>query len=81
MLKVLDLQSRYKSDKRFTLDERFVEDNQSEEENTNTEHNEDNNVELGQIDEKTKQLNILQDVLGFSIKSKTSEQINNKKTK
>ncbi|CAH0713279.1 unnamed protein product, partial [Brenthis ino] len=63
--KVLDLQSMYKADKRFVLDERFVED----EENTD----EQEKVELEQADEKSKQLNILQDVLGIPIRMKPAE--------
>ncbi|CAG5048915.1 unnamed protein product [Parnassius apollo] len=63
--KVLDLQSRYKSDKRFVLDERFIDDYGSDHEST-VDHNE--GVDLEQTDEKSKQLNILQDVLGVSIK-------------
>ncbi|KOB75649.1 50kDa lectin [Operophtera brumata] len=62
--KVLDLQSRYKSDKRFTLDERFVEAENSEEEQGEAVEN----VELEQKDEKNKQLDILQDVLGITLK-------------
>ncbi|CAG9795792.1 unnamed protein product [Diatraea saccharalis] len=70
--KVLDLQSRYKSDKRFILDERFIEDGESEEEEYNEAHdNED--IDLGNADEKTKQLNILEDVLGVSIKPRTKK--------
>ncbi|XP_023939228.2 nucleolar protein 8 [Bicyclus anynana] len=67
--KVLDLQSRYKSDKRFTLDERFVEDSESDKD-AEVEQEE---VDLNQADEKSKQLNILQDVLGVAIKSKSSD--------
>ncbi|XP_072942908.1 probable RNA-binding protein CG14230 [Epargyreus clarus] len=67
--KVLDMQSRYKADKRFVLDERFVEDDKSDEEPNIVENN-DEDVELGQVDEKYKQLNILQDVLGVPIKVK-----------
>ncbi|XP_026729488.1 probable RNA-binding protein CG14230 [Trichoplusia ni] len=76
--KVLDLQSRYKSDKRFTLDERFIED---EEEGNNDEQNYDNEeVELGTADEKAKQMNILQDVLGVTIRQRFTE-TDNKKNK
>ncbi|XP_046969997.1 probable RNA-binding protein CG14230 [Vanessa cardui] len=70
--KVLDLQSRYKSDKRFVLDERFVEDDSASEKEDNGEQRED--IELGQADEKSKQLNILQDVLGVTIKSRYDNQ-------
>uniref|UniRef100_A0A2A4JLV8 RRM domain-containing protein n=1 Tax=Heliothis virescens TaxID=7102 RepID=A0A2A4JLV8_HELVI len=79
--KVLDLQSRYKSDKRFTLDERFIDDDGEEE----TDQRQDNNseeVELGTADEKAKQMNILQDVLGVTIKQKyTDNDSKNKKPK
>lgn len=62
------MQSRYKADKRFVLDERFIEDDKSDDENHTEEK--DEGVELGQADEKYKQLNILQDVLGVPIKVK-----------
>ncbi|XP_039758919.1 probable RNA-binding protein CG14230 [Pararge aegeria] len=68
--KVLDLQSRYKSDKRFTLDERFVEDSESEKDEGEVEQEK---VDLNQADEKSKQMNILQDVLGVTIKSKATD--------
>ncbi|KAG6456786.1 hypothetical protein O3G_MSEX009939 [Manduca sexta] len=78
--KVLDLQSRYKSDKRFILDERFIDGDQSETEEQKEEENEE--IELEQVDEKKKQLNILQDVLGVAIKTKIRDQDNAKsKTK
>lgn len=75
IFKVLDLQSRYKSDKRFILDERFVEDGHSEEEAQGQEEKSDENerIDLKEADEKTKQLNILQDVLGVSIKARPND--------
>lgn len=75
IFKVLDLQSRYKSDKRFILDERFVEDGPSEEEAQGQEEKPDGNerIDLKEADEKTKQLNILQDVLGVSIKARPND--------
>ncbi|KAL0820570.1 hypothetical protein ABMA28_006417 [Loxostege sticticalis] len=82
--KVLDLQSRYKSDKRFILDERFVEDGHSEEEAQGQEEKTDENerIDLKEADEKTKQLNILQDVLGVSIKARPTDNDSHKtKTK
>ncbi|KAM3963179.1 nucleolar protein 8 [Aphomia sociella] len=86
--KVLDLQSRYKTDKRFTLDERFIEDEPDEYNETNNVEesieNDDEAVAVGQIDEKAKQLNILQDVLGVAIKSRhtqPNDPKDNKKTK
>ncbi|CAK1584429.1 unnamed protein product [Parnassius mnemosyne] len=63
--KVLELQSRYKSDKRFVLDERFINDDRSDHEST---VNDNEVVDLERTDEKSKQLNILQDVLGVTIK-------------
>lgn len=82
MLKVLDLQSRYKSDKRFVLDERFIEDNLSEDGKDKEQGIDDNeNIEIGQTDEKAKQMSILQDLLGVTIKSHTTDTMNNKKTK
>ncbi|XP_063830598.1 probable RNA-binding protein CG14230 isoform X2 [Ostrinia nubilalis] len=71
--KVLDLQSRYKSDKRFILDERFIEDDQSEEEGGQGKPDEEERIDLNNADEKTKQLNILQDVLGVSIKARPTD--------
>ncbi|RVE43761.1 hypothetical protein evm_011610 [Chilo suppressalis] len=76
--KVLDLQSRYKSDKRFILDERFIEDGNSEEEKDCTHNDNEDKIDLGDADEKTKQLNILQDVLGVSIKTRTTKPEMNK---
>ncbi|KAJ2948429.1 hypothetical protein O0L34_g7672 [Tuta absoluta] len=79
--KVLELQSRYKSDKRFTLDERFIENEHDETEIKDLEDNENEYVEMGPEDEKNKQLDILQDVLGVAIRRPTQEQVNNKKIK
>ncbi|KOB79443.1 50kDa lectin [Operophtera brumata] len=70
--KVLDLQSRYKSDKRFTLDERFIEGDHSDEEQGEAVEN----VELEQKDEKNKQLDILQDVLGITLKRRVPQDDN-----
>lgn len=81
IFKVLDLQSRYKSDKRFVLDERFIEDGESDEdeksdkdkderESKEEKSEDDDRIELNEVDAKTKQLNILQDVLGIAIKTK-----------
>lgn len=70
LLKVLDLQSRYKSDKRFVLDEKFIED----------EAEEDCDGEENIEDEKTRQLNILQNVLGVAVKTSTNRDAD-KKTK
>lgn len=71
LLKVLDLQSRYKSDKRFVLDEKFIDD-EAEEDVDGVE-----NI----VDEKTRQLNILQNVLGVAVQSSTNKEPDNKKTK
>lgn len=71
LLKVLDLQSRYKSDKRFVLDEKFIEE----------EAEEDCDTVENVVDEKTRQLNILQNVLGVAIKNSTNKNADNKKTK
>ncbi|XP_045777106.1 nucleolar protein 8 [Maniola jurtina] len=76
--KVLDLQSRYKSDKRFVLDERFVEDSESEKDDG---QNDEEEVDLNQADEKSRQLNTLQDLLGVTIKSKSTDTTNKTKTK
>ncbi|CAH2042461.1 unnamed protein product, partial [Iphiclides podalirius] len=71
--KVLDLQSRYKSDKRFTLDERFIDEDQSGDENELRKN--DEKVDIGQSNETLKQLNILQDVLGVSLKMNNSDSV------
>lgn len=71
------MQSRYKSDKRFVLDERFVEDEAEGE----GEGVEDDEVELEQLDEKTRQLNILQNVLGVAVKTRTNKDADYKKIK
>ncbi|XP_032519676.2 nucleolar protein 8 [Danaus plexippus] len=76
--KVLDLQSTYKADKRFVLDERFVEDESASD--TEAGHAEEN-VEIGQADEKSKQLDILQNLLGVTIKTKQPELANRTKQK
>lgn len=64
LLKVLELQSRYKSDKRFKLDERFVDDNDRPL-GAGAEAEADESVDVSQADEKARQFNILQDVLGI----------------
>ncbi|XP_038211039.1 probable RNA-binding protein CG14230 [Zerene cesonia] len=81
--KVLDLQSRYKSDKRFVLDQRFAEDSDegNEEELGVKNVEEDETVELEQADEKSKQVKILQDVLGVAIRSKHQESSSKTKAK
>ncbi|XP_013162495.1 PREDICTED: probable RNA-binding protein CG14230, partial [Papilio xuthus] len=79
--KVLDLQSRFKSDKRFTLDERFIDDQSDDEKNEEKDTVDDDRVDVGQVDEKSKQLNILQDVLGVTIKTHNSEYVQKTKPK
>ncbi|XP_014365898.2 probable RNA-binding protein CG14230 [Papilio machaon] len=79
--KVLDLQSRFKSDKRFTLDERFIDDQSDDEKNEENDTVNDDRVDVGQVDEKSKQLNILQDVLGVTIKAHNSEHAQKTKPK
>lgn len=70
------MQSRYKSDKRFTLDERFIEEEKSDNEKEQGEEIE--NVDLEQKDEKNKQLDILQDVLGITLKRRMPQDDNMK---
>ncbi|XP_045452292.1 nucleolar protein 8 [Melitaea cinxia] len=77
--KVLDLQSRYKSDKRFVLDERFIEEDSVSEKEDDLEISEE--IQVGQVDEKSKQLDILQDVLGVTIKTKQRDTTNKIKAK
>ncbi|CAF4808380.1 unnamed protein product [Pieris macdunnoughi] len=72
--KVLDLQSKYKTDKRFVLDERFAEESNEEDDNIE-------NIELNQADEKATQLNILQNVLGVPIKTRQHDPSNKVKAK
>ncbi|XP_063540550.1 nucleolar protein 8 [Cydia strobilella] len=81
--KVLDLQSRYKSDKRFVLDERFIEDDQTEDEaeEINRDRDPSEPVEGTQGDEKTKQIKILEDVLGVAIITHASKPDKDKKAK
>ncbi|CAG4947379.1 unnamed protein product [Colias eurytheme] len=81
--KVLDLQSRYKSDKRFVLDERFAEDSdEGDAVASEKQLEEDETVELERADEKSKQVKILQDVLGVAIRSNhTKPQDSSSKTK
>ncbi|XP_045501949.1 probable RNA-binding protein CG14230 [Colias croceus] len=81
--KVLDLQSRYKSDKRFVLDERFAdESDEGDAVASEKQLEEDETVELERADEKSKQVKILQDVLGVAIRSNhTKPQDSSSKTK
>ncbi|XP_047996834.1 probable RNA-binding protein CG14230 [Leguminivora glycinivorella] len=81
--KVLDLQSRYKSDKRFVLDERFIEEDQTEDETGDLDGERDPSepVEGSQGDEKTKQIKILEDVLGVAIKPHATRPDKDKKPK
>lgn len=65
------MQSRYKSDKRFVLDEKFIEE----------EAEEDCDVVENIVDEKTRQLNILQNVLGVAVKTSSNKDVDDKKTK
>lgn len=65
------MQSRYKSDKRFVLDEKFIEE----------EAEEDCDVVENIVDEKTRQLNILQNVLGVAVKTSLNKDVDDKKTK
>ncbi|CAG9764506.1 unnamed protein product [Ceutorhynchus assimilis] len=68
--KLLELQSKYKNDKRFSLDARFME---TEDENNDSEMMDtEENLEA----EKNKQFKILEEVLGKKI---TSKSLNNKK--
>lgn len=75
------MQSRYKSDKRFVLDERFIEDDQSEDHEGETEEGPEEQIDVNQGDEKTKQIKILEDVLGVSIKSHANKPDKDRKTK
>ena len=79
LLKVLDLQSRYKSDKRFVLDERFIDDKDETKEEKEGAESIEEDIELQQKDEKEKQLNILQDVLGVAIKTSRNDDASSKK--
>lgn len=72
------MQSRYKSDKRFILDERFIEEDPEDRKSPKKDYHDA--VEIGDADEKTKQLNILQDVLGVAIKTRNKD-LDGKKSK
>lgn len=63
---LLELQSRYGSDKRFTLDERFYESDENS--NTDTETVED---------EKQRQIKILESVLGTKVQPLQVKKANN----
>lgn len=86
--KLLELQTRYKADKRFTLDERFVDTEDGDENNDKAfnsvaeeEGSKEDRVELADDKEKIKQMNILQDVLGISVKSSTLNAVNDSSNK
>lgn len=56
------------------LDERFVEEDSVSEKEDDLEISEE--IQVGQVDEKSKQLDILQDVLGVTIKTKQRDTTN-----
>ncbi|KAF2900570.1 hypothetical protein ILUMI_05612 [Ignelater luminosus] len=65
--KLMALQSKFKNDKRFTLDARFLEESENEEQLQN---NEIEDKEISHEDEKQKQFEILEEVLGKKISRK-----------
>ncbi|CAG9863184.1 unnamed protein product [Phyllotreta striolata] len=75
--KLLELQSKFKNDKRFTLDERFLENNEAEsvEVAPNQEANEDVPIE----EEKKREYEILEQVLGKKIAPKEKHEPSKKK--
>ncbi|KAJ8910786.1 hypothetical protein NQ315_015127, partial [Exocentrus adspersus] len=75
--KLLELQTRYKNDKRFTLDARFLE---SEEQNESNFHSEDPE-ELSLLEEKEKEYEILGDILGKRVSSKLKHKTDSKSEK
>ncbi|KAG7301507.1 hypothetical protein JYU34_014474 [Plutella xylostella] len=82
--KVLELQSKFKSDKRFVMDKRFIDNDEDDDDEdqqaaVNGHQEQDDEITVGQSDEKAKQLNILQDVLGIAIKSHSSDPDKEKK--
>jgi len=80
--KLMELQSRFKNDKRFTMDARFLED-QSDEEAENGKNETQEDQEVSYENEKEKQLDILEQVLGQKISRKPADKKSNdsKKTK
>lgn len=70
--KLLELQSRFTSDKRFTLDSRFLDTQEQVEEIETNEITED--------DEKQKQFEILESVLGQKVVGKKPKEIENKES-
>ncbi|XP_056645944.1 probable RNA-binding protein CG14230 [Diorhabda sublineata] len=75
--KLLELQSKYKNDKRFTLDQRFL-DNEQEEEDAEP-HNIDNE-DISLEAEKKKEYEILEEVLGKKITRKAEIQSTSNKS-
>lgn len=61
----MELQSKFKNDKRFTLDARFLEEESEGEEHI--QNNEIENEEISHENEKEKQFEILEEVLGKKV--------------
>ncbi|CAH1109780.1 unnamed protein product [Psylliodes chrysocephalus] len=75
--KLLELQSKYKNDKRFTLNEKFLDDNITEcQENLISQENID---DISLEEEKKKEYEILEEVLGKKIIPKEDRQAPSKK--
>lgn len=60
---MLELQTRYKNDKRFVLDSRFLDENNEENETGNSLENE----EISMEEEKKKEYDILEQILGKKV--------------
>lgn len=75
--KLLELQSKYKNDKRFTLDQRFL-DNEQEEEVVEPQSNDNEDISIEE--EKKKEYEILEQVLGRKVLRKADIQTTSNKS-
>ncbi|XP_072389078.1 probable RNA-binding protein CG14230 [Diabrotica undecimpunctata] len=71
--KLLELQSKYKNDKRFTLDARFLNDDKIEQQNLENSINETEDISLEE--EKRQEYAILEKVLGKKVLSRKEKQV------
>ncbi|CAG9835348.1 unnamed protein product [Diabrotica balteata] len=71
--KLLELQSKYKNDKRFTLDARFLNDEKIEQQSVENSINENEDISLEE--EKRQEYAILEKVLGKKVLSRKEKQV------